>query len=186
MTSDKTALRRDLFLRGAPSYLDALAALEAFDQEVEAMCNRAYSRHKDKLLPAMGLSDVGEWERYTDGDPAERWAVAGIYRGTQKAGVNGPCFYIYLRFGDSEDDAGEMLATVWLDFVPKRLRDEVYDQILRKNPHCGIATNDEDQYYGLVLETPFKLDDPDETLRKLLSDWIDLCESIGGLKMSGR
>jgi hypothetical protein len=190
MTSDKTALRRDLFLRGAPSYVDALVALEAFEQEVQAMCKKAYSRHKDRLLPAMGLSDGGDCELYKDGEPAERWAAVGVRRGIQRSGLNGPCFYVYLWFGSSEDDQAEMLATVWLDFPAKRLRDEVYDQIRRKNPRCGIERNDEDQYWAIVLSTPFTPDSPatgpEETLDKVLSDWIGCCESIDGLKLSGR
>ncbi len=190
MTNDKASPRKALFLHGAPSYLDALTALRAFEGEVEAMCNRAYSRHKDKLLPAMGLSDDDAFELYTDNEPAERWAAAGIYRGIQKAGVKGPCFCIYLYFSESQEDTREITAKVWLDFARRGARDEAYDQIRRKNPHCAILPDDETQYWALVLERPFELNDavagPNEILGTLISDWIGLCESIGGLKVGGR
>jgi len=138
----------------------------------------------------MGLDDGGDCERHAIADPAERSAEVGICRGTQKSGVNGPCFYVYLYFGESEDDEPEVLAKVWLDFPARRLRDEIYDQIRRKNPHCGIERAEGEDYWGLVLSSSFKLDDPasgpDEVLEKLLPDWIGYCESIGGLKMSER
>ena len=185
MTNDRTASRKDLFLRGAGSYVDALAALEAIEQAVEDMCRKAYSRHKDPLLATMGLDEGGDWERHTNCDPAERWAEVGTYRGTAKKGVSGPCFYIYLRFGEGEDDTREMSALVWLDFPSKGSREEVYNQIRRKNQRCPIEPHDEGDWYALVLEIPFKLTDlasTAETLDKLLCDWIGYCESIGGLK----
>lgn len=190
MTSDKTATRRDLLLRGAGSYLDALTALEAFDQAVEDISRRAYSRHKDALLAATGLDDAGDLERHTSGDPLERWAEIGVCRGTTKRGGNGPCLYIYLRFDEDNDDTGEIRVRVWLDFPSKGFREEVYNQICRSNQRCRIKPSYGEIYYALVLETLFNPNDatsaPDETLDKLLSDWIGYCESIGGLKMSGR
>jgi len=188
MTNDKAAQRKDLFLRGAGSYLDALAALEAFDQVVEDMCRKAYCCHKERLLATTGLDDSGTWERHSNSDPAERLAEVGICRGTTKRGVNGPCLYIYLLFDEGEDDAGEMRALVWLDFPSKGSREEAYNQIRRGSPRCRIEPDEGEVYYALVLEAPLKLNasDPDEILDKLLSDWIGYCESIGGLKMSVR
>jgi hypothetical protein len=47
-----------------------------------------------------------------------------------------------------------------------------------------------DDYWFLKLSAPFTLDGsatgPEETLDKVLSDWIGYSESIGGLKLSGR
>ncbi len=104
--------------------------------------------------------------------------------------MNGPCFYIYLRFDEGKDDASAVRALVWLDFPSKGSREEVCNQIRRNNPRCRIEPDEGDAGFALVLEVAFKVDDtapaPDDTLDKLLSDWIGYCESIGGLKMSGR
>jgi hypothetical protein len=189
MSSESTS-RSELFLKGAATYLDALAALEAFQQEVEAMCTKVYSRHKDRILSAMGLNGDGGFERYVDGDPAERWATLGIRRGTQKSGLNGPCFHLYVYFGESEDGTKEIEATVWLDCSSsRRTRDDIYDQIRRKKPRCRMTKDDEGTYYGLYLETPIKLDELSSlpgVLSSVVLEWIDYCESIGGLNLRAR
>ena len=187
--SSKSALRSELFLKGAPTYLDALAALEAFQQEVEAMCTKVYSRHKDRLLPAMGLDGDDDFERYVDGEPAERWSQVGISRGYQKRGLDGPCFRLYVSFSESEDGTMAVEATVWLECSKtRRPRDDIYDRIRRKNLHCRLVKDDDDEstYFGLYFATPVKPDELSsvpEALSNVLLELIGYCESVEGLNL---
>lgn len=178
--SEEKQGENDLLSQGTKSYLDALAAIEAFRQEVETICRSAYRRHETELLKGMGL-EAEECERWEKNEPEERWAELGIYRSAQE-GANR--FYIYLSWGEVEDGTPRVEAAVCLDFATLKRRDEVF-QSLHRSVGCRVE-RDEGEYYNLLLKTPVKLDElgglPD-TLDQLVLKWLGYCESIGGLKL---
>jgi hypothetical protein len=179
MSEEKRA-ENDLLSQGTKSYLDALAAIEAFRGEVEAACKGVYVRHEAELLKSIGL-ETEECERYEYDDPEEPLAELGIYRSAQK-GANG--FYIYLSWTEAEDGAPRVEAAVCLDFVTRKRRDEVF-RSLHRSAGCRVE-RDEGEYYNLLLNIPLKLDELgrlSDTLDQLVLEWLGYCESVGGLKL---
>jgi len=178
--SKKNQAENDLLLRGTGSYLNALAAIEAFRQEVETTCRGAYLRHEAELLKAMGL-DAEECERWEDSDPEEWSAELGICRPAQK-GAN--YFYIYLSWSEAEDETPRVEVIVCLDFTTRKRRDEVF-QFLHRSAGCRVERVG-GECYNLLLETQVKLNELDglsDTLDQLVLEWLGYCEPIGGLKL---
>jgi hypothetical protein len=179
MSKEKQA-ENDLLLRGTGSYLNALAAIEAFRQEVETTCRGAYLRHEAELLKAMGL-DAEECERWEDSYPEEWSAELGICRSAQK-GAN--CFYIYLSWSEARDGTPLVEATACLDFTTLKRRDEVF-QSLHRSAGCPVERVG-GEYYNLLLKAQVELNGLrglSDILDQLVLKWIGYCEAIGGLKL---
>ena len=171
----------DLLTLGSCSYLNALAAIEAFDQEVEDLCSGVYQRHEKRLLSQMGL-DANECARHTLPSPQDGEAEIGVCRPAPKGGLK---FYIYLWWRESPTGSPEIVGAVALDLPTRTLRDDIWNRLHRKNPGCRVEREVGD-YYFLFVTTPISLSTrsvASEVLDKLVSDWLGYCESIGGLKL---
>lgn len=179
--STETQPQNDLLALGSKSYLNALAAIEAFEQEVEDLCRGVYQRQEKRLLSQMGL-DANECERHTLPSPEDREAEIGVLRPAQKGGYS---FYIYLWWRESATGSPEVVGAVALDLSTKKLRDDIWNRIHHKNPGCSVK-REVGNYYFLFLTAPINLSTRSsaaETLDQLVSDWLVYCESIGGLKL---
>jgi len=178
--SNQISPRHELFLKGAPHYLKALSAIEAFDSEVWRTCKDVYNRYKDELESCMGLTQR-DCERYSDRDLPE-WAAVGATRPTRYADQR---FYLYLIWIQAED-ALQVAAHVWLEVYPKRDRERILQDIVRKNRPCSLAKDDADGVNSLYLEKildPNRLDSAGAELDDLMRQWIGYCKSVGGLKL---
>lgn len=190
--SAKIPSRNELFLRGAGRYLDALAAIEAFQREVQHTCTEVYKRHAAELARQMGLDPV-ECETYAKNEPEERWAEVGVSRLAQKSGQ----FYLYLSWNEAESDrrreaesdTPEIVAAVSFDLSSKGMRDDIYDQFRGKNPGCRVKREASEYSYYLLLTSPIKLNElgsADKVLDDLVLEWLGYCKSIGGLNLKKR
>jgi len=171
--------------KGCSTYVDALTAIEAFRREVKKVCEGAYLRHAKRLLEVMGL-DPEECELYDYADDLEdRLAELGVCRSAQ----SGQYFYIYLQWSEAAEDAApEIKAFVCLEVYPRKVRDEILGKIQRKKPDCHLK-QDVGNGYTLSLEAPVNTCEPTSVAQvfdNLLSEWIDYCESIDGLKLKKR
>lgn len=178
-----TETQNSILAVGSKSYLNALAAVEAFEQEVEDLCAGAYRRHEERLLSQMGL-DAHECERHSLPSPEDREAEIGACRPAQKGGCR---FYVYLWWRDSEARSPEVVGAVALDLSTKKLRDDIWNRFHSKNPNCSVE-RDVGDYYFLFLTAPIDLSTrsgTSEALDQLVSEWLGYCESIGGLKLFG-
>jgi len=155
-------------------------AIEAFNEEVEAMCKEVYERHKSELELRMGIAPAG-LERLDESDPTKPFADLGVFRKAQRD----CCFSLYLHWGDVEsgDDQHEIAVRIWLNVYRKNLRDEIWESFRRKNPLCRVKKVDT---YSLTLEAPLKsnnLSSADDVLDKLVLEWLEYCRSVGGLNL---
>jgi hypothetical protein len=178
--NDQISPRHELFLKGAPHYLKALSAIEAFDSEVWRTCEDVYNRHKDELESCMGLTQR-ECEHYSDRDLPE-WAAVGATRPTRHPDRG---FYLYLIWREAEDGL-EVAAHVWLEVYPKKDREQILKDIVRKNRPCSLATHDNAGVNSFYLEKvldPNRLDSAGAELDDLVRQWIVYCKSVGGLKL---
>jgi len=178
--------RRDLFLKGSRSYLDAVIAIQAFNKEAQDICRKAYARNAAALISAMGLEPAEPEDDGYDGndDAGECGVWLGISRPAQKGGCY---FYIYLEWLPTEGDQPTVSAVVWLDLNGKRFRDELYARLRAKNRTCKVVAEEGSDFWGLQLATPVQPDglaDVGAILDTLLSDWCAYCKSIGGLKLN--
>jgi hypothetical protein len=168
--------RNDLFLQGAERYLDALAAIEAFERDVQRTCTQVYQQHATELAKQMGL-DAAECEKYCDNDPEERCAWVGVSRPAQK----GCKFYLYLAWDEAEGGNARIQGTIYLGLYHKDLRDSLYERLRQKNPLCRVS---KDETYQLTLTSlikPDKLSSAAKILDDLVLEWLAYCKSIGGL-----
>ncbi|MEK7406364.1 MAG: hypothetical protein AAB225_14780 [Acidobacteriota bacterium] len=179
----KTSSGSELLLRGAKSYLDALAAIAAFKGEVQKACSAVYDQHRAELTAQLGLEDA-EWKPHESDSVEERWAEVGVLR---TAGTGGT-FYLYLWWGETEDSEASITARVCLALYGKRLRDEIYEEFRGRNRRCRIETSRTDTF-ELNLETPIKPEEigsAAEVLDTLMREWLGYCKSVGGLKLKKR
>jgi hypothetical protein len=68
--------QHSLLAKGASSYVDALTAMDAFEQEVERICRAEYERHESALKAAMSPRRVDRLLRSDrrPGPPARPYA----------------------------------------------------------------------------------------------------------------
>lgn len=98
----------DLLQQGASSYLDALAAVEAFRRRVKSICWQAYERHDYDLKKWVGIGK-SECELWDDPYPDERCADLGI---RLPAGTGTSGFYVYLQWTEDVDGVSEVMAAM--------------------------------------------------------------------------
>lgn len=169
----------ELFLRGAERYVDALAAIAAFQKEVQDICTKVYDHYAIELAAQMGL-DERDCDVFCEEDADERRAEVGISRPAQRDCT----FCLYLSWGESKGADDAIAGAVSLGLYHTRLRDEIHRLFRQKNPGCRVETLDT---YQLVLYQ--NLEDPasaSDTLDTLVTDWLEYCKSVGGLKLRGR
>src|SRR5579862_3631259 len=94
----------DFLREGARDYIDALAAIEKFEEEVRGVCKDVYKKSQSELTSRMGLE-------YTDcadhdyKDLANRYAELGIRQDTQSGRES---FYIYVMWDGATEVPPEM------------------------------------------------------------------------------
>lgn len=154
----------DFLSEGAKSYIDALAAVDAFEKNVQSVCREVYEKYKTQLASTMGLeNDACEDHEYKD--PANRFAEIGVL---QSSPSERESLYIYVMW----DGAPDISACVSLEFSKKSDRNDAYRR-LRRNPACSIEPNDDSPYPGLWSRKT--QNDPSawaETLDALLNEWL--------------
>lgn len=172
----ETTTKADLFLRGAKRYLDALAAVEAFEREVQEICTDVYKRYATDFSKQMGLDAAG-CEPYTEPRPAERYAEVGVSRPAQKDCT----LCVYLAWDEANSGQVRIRGAITLGLYHKGLRDSLYERFRQENPHCRVEKH---ETYMLLLRTEIKPDEI-ESAGKVLDDlaleWLGYCESIDGL-----
>jgi hypothetical protein len=134
-------------------------------------------------MEAMGLGPDA-CVRYENTYVEDRLAELGVRR----PGQLGQVFYIYLQWSQADDGAPAITAFICLEVYTKKVRDEILGEIQRKNLDCRLQ-QDIGVGYNLCLDAPVNATEPasvGQILDNLLSDWIDYCKSIGGLKLKER
>lgn len=71
---------------GAKSYVDALAAIEAFEEKVRSVCRDVYEKYRPQLVSKVGLEDEDCEDYDGEFDRANRYAESGFFR-SLRAGV---------------------------------------------------------------------------------------------------
>jgi hypothetical protein len=169
-------LRNDLFLRGAERYLDALAAVKAFEREVQRTCTEVYQRHAAELAEQMGL-DAAECEQYIEPEPEERYAEVGVSRLAQK-----DCgLYLYLSWDETEGGKPRVQGAICLGLYHKGLRDKIYERFRQENPRCRVTKYDKYQLMLTSLMKPDELGSAGKILDDLVLEWLGYCKAAGGL-----
>ncbi|MGO9011010.1 MAG: hypothetical protein ACLQPN_12985 [Bryobacteraceae bacterium] len=152
---------------GAKSYVDALAAIEAFEEKVRSVCRDIYEKYRPQLVSKVGLEDEDCEDYDGEFDRANRYAELGVF---QESPSRRETFYVYLRWDGTEDVAPEISACVNLEFSTKGDRNG-YAKLLRTIP--SIQFGDDASYP--YLWSSRKLTDLStctETLGGLLSEWL--------------
>src|SRR5690349_3922499 len=131
---------------GAKSYIDALAAIEAFQNRVCRVCKRVYDDNQTQLVRVMGFDRL-PCENYKYPEPEERFAELGVKKRTPE----GHTFYLYLHWNEAESGEQNVSACVSLDFVNNRDRDDFYKK-LHGDPACRIERGEDASYIWLRRE----------------------------------
>ena len=175
MTSE-TRTQNSLVQRGAEHYVDALAAVDAFEKEVQQTCAEVYQRYEEELARNMGL-DAAECEPFSESEPAKRSADVGVLRPAQKS-----CnFCLYLSWYEDEGGKARIQAAGCLMVYHKRLRDSLLERFRQENPRCRVSKY---STWQVILTRPIKLEELGslgEVLDSLVLEWLGYCKSIGGL-----
>jgi hypothetical protein len=176
-----TQSQPSLLRQGADSYLDALAALQAFRQEVETVCRRAYETHEPDLLKWMGLGK-SECELWDDPYPEDRYAELGIRKLAGK-GTSG--LYVYLAWKEGDSGAPEVQAAIDLDCYTKTLREKILEK-MQKHPGCRAYAGQGNNWYVRLdaKVEPDRISTLGQILNKLLMEWVRYCKAAGGLRLA--
>lgn len=175
MTAASPSLN-ELFLRGAEHYLDALAAVEAFQREVQHTCTDVYNRHAAELAKHMGL-EAAECEPYDEAEPEERSAEVGVSRPAQKDCT----FCLYVSWDEPAGGKGRLQGSISLGLYHKDLRNAIHERFRQESPRCRVAKH---ETYLLMLTSLMKPDDlgsAGKILDDLVLEWLGYCKSGGGL-----
>ncbi|MGO9228293.1 MAG: hypothetical protein ACLQKA_03645 [Bryobacteraceae bacterium] len=159
---------KEAFLsEGAKSYIDALAAIEAFQRAACAACKVVCDKYRPELASKMGLADADCEDHDKNIDPANRYAELGVW---QKSPSGREWLYVYLMWDDAKNGEPEISACVSLEFSRKIDR-EGYAKSLRAIP--SIQSGEDDGYYLLSSRKLGDLSSCAETLDQLLSEWLE-------------
>jgi hypothetical protein len=155
------------FLReGASSYIEALAAIKAFEKAVCVACRDVYDKYKPQLLSQVGLKD-GPCEDYTDNrEPENRFAELGV---RQDSPSGRETLDIFLMWEDSKDGVSTVSACISLGFTTKAERNDM-QKLLRSIP--SIKSGDLPWPYLWSSKELTDLSSCVETLGELLNEWL--------------
>jgi len=155
----------DFLTEGAKSYVDALAAIEAFEQQVRGVCEDVYKKYRLPLVSKIGLKDE-DCGDHDNKQPANRNVELGVL---QNSPSGREVFYIYIMWDGAKDGAPELSACVSLQCYKKSDRNE-YAELLRRIP--SIQSGDDNGYYLWSQKTLNDLSSWAETFDKLLDEWL--------------
>jgi hypothetical protein len=156
----------DFLNEGAKSYIDALAAVEAFEGKVRRVCKDAYEKYKPELVSKMGLKDA-VCKDHDNTDPANGSAELGVLQST-KSGRE--WFYVYLKWDGAKDGSPEISACVSLEFIKRSDRDD-YARLLPRTSSIK-CDDDDDGYYLWSHKNLTDLSSCSETFYELLDEWL--------------
>ena len=157
----------DFLSEGAKHYVDALAAVDAFEKVVHGVCRDVYKKYQTELARKIGLKDA-ECEVHDENkDPANRYAELGVWQSSKS---RREWFYVYVKWEDTKDGAPEISACVSLDFSKRGDQNE-YAELLRKIPSIQSGV-DGSSYYLWSQKELSDLSMCEETLYKLLDEWL--------------
>jgi hypothetical protein len=172
--------QHSLLAKGASSYVDALTAMDAFEQEVERICRAEYERHESALKAAMGISDSVKCGSYRNARRlADREAGCGVRRPAEPYYY----FYVYLHWTEPTPEQPEVRAEVCLELSSKKRRDDIAKRIRQVKPKSRVR-DDVGSWPNLALGETLQAVEPgaaSKALGGLLEEWIDCCKAIGGL-----
>ena len=152
---------------GAESYIDALAAIKAFEKAVLDVCRKVYNKNQPQLVSTIGLQDTPCEDHYDNHEPENRYAELGVW---QNSPSDRETLYVYLRWDVDKDGAPEISACVCLDFTTKSDRNE-YGRLLRKIP--SILRGDGWYPYLWSSKKLSDLSSCAEALDGLLNEWLE-------------
>ena len=155
----------DFLSEGAKSYIDALAAIEAFEGKVRGICREAYDKYKPQLVSKLGLKDT-HCNDHDNNSPADRYAELGVWQSTESGHER---LYVYVRWDDAKDGAPQMSACVMLEF-PKKSDWNHYAELLRKIP--SIKPGNDAGYSLWSRKNLSDLSSCAETFCNLLDEWL--------------
>jgi len=107
--------RVDILDEGANSYLDALAAIEAYQKEVRNVCRHAYDKRKPDLVSKIGLENAScvDFTYPEPGEMEKPYAELGVRQNSPSARET---LYVYLMWDGDAGGAPEISACVSLEF----------------------------------------------------------------------
>jgi hypothetical protein len=151
---------------GSKSYLDALAAIKAFETAVRGICGAVCDKHKPQLVGKIGLEDA-EWHDHDNPAPEDRFAELGVY---QNSPSGRETLYVYVRWDGDQVGAPKILAEVSLEFSTRNDRND-YGKLLREV--SSIRPGDDSDYpYLWSSKTLTNLSKCAEVLDELLNEWL--------------
>ena len=152
---------------GAESYIDALAAIKAFEKAVCDVCEDVYNKYKPQLVSEMGLQGTPCEDHVENSEPENRYAELGVW---QNSPNRRETLYVYLRWDGDKDGAPEISAFVCLEFTKKSNRDE-YARLLLKIP--SFLRGDGSFPYLWSSKKLSDLSSYAEKLDELLKEWLE-------------
>jgi hypothetical protein len=155
---------------GAATYLDALAAIQAYQQTARHICQSVYKKRQPDLMK-VGFVDDGPCEDYTYPEPGDELEGPEAELGVCQKSRNGEGgFYVYLRWDGTEAEAPTILAAVSMGFNDRTRRD-AYAKQLRNT--SSIEPVDDAEYSLWSTREVTDLSTCAETLDALLKEWIE-------------
>lgn len=146
-----------LLRKGAKSYLGALAAIEAFEKEAKHVCRDVYDDHKVRLVRKLRLRNAICEDHHNE----ENFEL-GVSQDTKSGSET---FYVYLKWGETEDGALGIFACVSFEFSTRDDRDRAYKR-LSKRPTISIQSYDDGDW-------------PELRSRRSVSDISSCAETLG-------
>jgi hypothetical protein len=160
------ATTADFLSEGAKSYIDALAAIEAFEKMACSKCRGVYEKYKPQLVGRMGIKDASCEDHDDNKDPANGFAELGVRQATKSGRED---LFVYLQWEVAEDGAPEISACVMLEFSTRDDRNK-WAKLLRKS--LSIRPGDEDGHYLWSQKHLRDLSSCAEAFHELLDEWL--------------
>ena len=151
---------------GSKSYIDALAAVKAFEKAVCGACKGVYDKYKPQLVNTIGVKDAHCDDYAINTEPENRFAELGV---RQDSPSKRETLDIYLMWDDTEDGTSAITACVSLGFSTRAERNE-YARLLRNIP--SLESGDDPWPYLCSSKRLSDISSCAETLGELVSEWL--------------
>jgi hypothetical protein len=158
-----TRSSQGLLRKGAKSYLDALAAIEAFEKEAKHVCRDVYDDHRVRLVRKLGLKDAVCEDHHN-----KQNFELGVSQDTKSGSES---FYVYLKWDETEDGALGIFACVSFEFSTRDDRDRAYKR-LNKRPTISIQSYDDGDPELRSQRRLTELSSCAETLGEMVKAWL--------------
>ena len=170
--------KRALLKEGLASYLDALAAVREFQNEIQGQCQEILKRHLPTLSQAMGCkAEPNAVEPYTyPSNPIKGNLSDGIWLGAQcRIPDFDLTFLVCLEWWKEEDTHTECTAVAAFDVY----NNELFGILSQKFQEQRAS-----DWKGIEIRESVSPDDPEACLIKadeIVDEWVNLWRSVGTL-----